>query len=1130
MKRKNFVSIKNSGESGDSSTSATSANEISDSDGDADPELVLPVPMKTPKIESKNKRAKLDMKKAPTAHEINELKEASNLCHSNLFKMQVEEMLKEIKKIQNKHRSFIEDWVVNFNKFLKKLTSGKEKLTLNDTTWLKNTKFPLDISFLNETKGSFQFVPPKKSAQIIGSQKLGTILGSNFIVDISVEIPKEFFQTADYLNMIYHRKRTLYLCFLAEHIQQNNSDLSTCLEFSYDRGNPLKPILKLSNPEKNKHVTFAIHLTADENTYKLVRFIPLRNNVRSGVIRGTPDKSEGDQCATPHYNSSILEDFVHAKNEKYIMSAFDEKNNLRDGVILLKVWLKQRGLDEGYSGFSGYLATILIAYLIHSRKMNSGVSSYQLVRIVWTYLSNSTWDEPGNGASLHVTEAAEPNQPSLEDFHRFFNVVFVDLSGYLNLCANLSEDIYKRIKLEAKIALNLLENTAVNSFQCLFMSKIPIHLQYDHFLNIKVKKKLIEVLDKKSSTAEILDFCSYWYPRLLNLVSDLLRRGLGNRIISICPVAENPETWNVKEDPKCNSKHKTLTFGLILNPKEALDVVIKGPQANEPEALEFRNFWGEKSQLRRFKDGSITEACVWAPSGSCLTRKRMISQEIVTHLLCHHLKVSEDSVLFNYLGNQLNCEITLRETGKGIKFPDGYDTEMMSLNVVQEFDALSKILRGLEDLPLEITAVQGISSIFRYCDPIDNLPTGYCTRDGDLTIFYGKVIYEGVIQLSVSGKWPDNLEAIEKLKQAFYIELADKLSKSGVKFTRVSRNAVEILKDGFIFRFQLAHAKDLMLRKQVMVNGIVKQKDSPESLQFEKDLFILPRLSSALNGIHQQFNAFGPTVCLAKKWLYSQLFDQYVWPDECTELLVASMFTKNGPSLPPFQPQTGFLRFLHLVGFTNWQNEMILVNFNESLTSEETSQIEANFLVSRDSYPPLTIVTSFDSTKHSIWSKSAPILQVLVKVSLLAKQILDSLEKNLISGLLEMEKIFRRHHFDSFNLIIKMNPREVHFETENLQNEIQHKRLPAGFDPVKLYLDDLRSSFNSVALFFTNPLKRDFIGVLWKPNVATPTDFKISQLAGHDRRSDGQIHLNLEKIVKDFEILGEGLVTEIVKN
>jgi len=49
------------------------------------------------------------------------------------------------------------------------------------------------------------------------------------------------------------------------------------------------------------------------------------------------------------------------------------------------------------------------------------------------------------------------------------------------------------------------------------------------------------------------------------------------------------------------------------------------------QAEEFRNFWKEKSDLRRFPDGSIREAVVW-PSDT-LADCRMICSRIVKHIL-----------------------------------------------------------------------------------------------------------------------------------------------------------------------------------------------------------------------------------------------------------------------------------------------------------------------------------------------------------------------------------------------------------------------------------------------------------------------------------------------------------------
>ena len=55
------------------------------------------------------------------------------------------------------------------------------------------------------------------------------------------------------------------------------------------------------------------------------------------------------------------------------------------------------------------------------------------------------------------------------------------------------------------------------------------------------------------------------------------------------------------------------------------------------QATDFRTFWGDKSQVRRFQDGSINEAILW--SGATSAERRTIPQQIVSHLLkrCMHL-------------------------------------------------------------------------------------------------------------------------------------------------------------------------------------------------------------------------------------------------------------------------------------------------------------------------------------------------------------------------------------------------------------------------------------------------------------------------------------------------------------
>lgn len=74
----------------------------------------------------------------------------------------------------------------------------------------------------------------------------------------------------------------------------------------------------------------------------------------------------------------------------------------------------------------------------------------------------------------------------------------------------------------------------------------------------------------------------------------------------------------------------TLTINLLIDAEAAHNVLERGPPADDPSAEAFRNFWGEKSNLRRFMDGAICEAVVWEAGSVC--QKRAILSKIVTYI------------------------------------------------------------------------------------------------------------------------------------------------------------------------------------------------------------------------------------------------------------------------------------------------------------------------------------------------------------------------------------------------------------------------------------------------------------------------------------------------------------------
>jgi U3 small nucleolar RNA-associated protein 22 len=81
-------------------------------------------------------------------------------------------------------------------------------------------------------------------------------------------------------------------------------------------------------------------------------------------------------------------------------------------------------------------------------------------------------------------------------------------------------------------------------------------------------------------------------------------------------------------------KEDHVTLGLLLDTDHAFSIVNMGPPADSPEAAEFHSFWGEKSELRRFQDGSINEAVVWEEANQCgVAGKRLVCYRIIQHLL-----------------------------------------------------------------------------------------------------------------------------------------------------------------------------------------------------------------------------------------------------------------------------------------------------------------------------------------------------------------------------------------------------------------------------------------------------------------------------------------------------------------
>lgn len=1078
------------------------------------------------------KKFKNGFYKQPTVEELNQLRETENLFHSNLFRLQIEEVLNEV-KLKTKYKTLFEMWFKKLKVAIESIEETEEILLGNNNLSDKlGVCIPLP-HVPEETRYVFKFLKPS-NISVIGSYNSGCILGPIVTVDVMVEMPAGLFQRKDYQNYIYFRKKATYLAFITSAI---GSELAESKKFI---GDNLRPSLKLQPIGRlNKKIDVIIHISTQETSFKLNRFLPEKNSVRPAWYF---DKSLEDASLppTPHYNSLILGDLVMLRinSEAQVIKEYP---NLRDGIILLKIWLRQRKLDKGYDGFTGHIITMFVIYLLRIRKLNTFMSNYQIVRNVWICLAQENWCKNG----ITMSEEKD-NQKQVSHYHNFYDCVFLDSTGYYNFAATLSKDTFSWIQREAELCLNHLDNIHVDSFQALFMRSVPFQRAFDQILCFQ-NKTVSEKIYEKSSIDDKINYGPNKRNQVIKLLVEILKKGLGSRINRLCILPNVSKEWectqNIPDDIGI------LIIGLELNPEICFGIVDKGPEANLPEAAEFRDFWGVKSELRRFKDGSIREAVVWS-KGKSLSHKRIICKKIIAFLLKTKFNILKDQYL--HIADQMENLLKLHKY-KITHFVYGTGEEA-TLKVLRAFNVLEKNLMSLNDMPLTINGVQGSSPVFRYTEVFPPLATVHRSiddvteEDKNCLILSKKITkcpayvhaLDVTLQLSISGKWPEELEAIRKTKAAFHIQIAECLRKQYQLKAQANPSYINVYQDGFVFRLRVAHQKEIALIKQVKEDGVIKYKDNKESIELENKLFHLPKLSSALHGLHSQQPSFGPACCLAKRWLSAHMLDDTHIPEVVVELLMASIYLMPEPYKPAQMPQVAFLRFLEVIARAHWNIDPIIVNFNSEMTNEEISAIQTLFNTTRTSLPSLFISTPYDQQK-SLWTKKAPSQLILNRISVLAKESLKLFDDLFFNNMmLDIKPIFRpslKEYDCLLYLKSNMNPRRL--QAVDLSNNIEiidlhpykaHslQKIPVtDFDPVQCFLKDLRDDYDDYALFFHDTYGGAVIGVLLKPAALEHKDFKVADVNCRKFDVDGKLVLNISAMIEDFYVLGRSIIRTI---
>ncbi|KAI9277234.1 Nrap protein [Phascolomyces articulosus] len=1114
---------------------------------------------------SKKQKTENDDEDAIAGGELEGLKETAELYKSNIFKLEIDELLQEINVNYDKHKTLM-NALHQLKSIFEDIPEGKEEL-INDCIKKLGKKNKVVAPILQspppqDALYKFKFEKPV-SVKVVGSYALKTItkLKRPFNVDVAVEMPSSIFQEKDYTNNRYFYKRACYLANLAQAIQKSQKNFS--IEFSTFNGDAHRPILIVKPAGDKSDVDFSktkctirIIPSIAQDVFPPYRLAPNRNNIRHS-------NDNTSDAPTPQYNASILMDTSFSSSLAFLYEHSKNCDGFKDAIMLGRTWLYQRELESNRtgSGFSAFLFAMLMGYLLQGglpgggRKLSAGHSSYQLLRGTIDFLSTHDFEkEPVMIGEYDHADFA------VDHFRENYAVTIVDPSGTINLAANLTKSGLAQVQYEAKLAMTSFNDT-VDRFDTLFLQNVnDIKSRFDNAFTIPVPE----------SPSTYNDIAKSEYPVLIDhfaqSVYNVLSRGLTNRVELVAVQYDAELSWSISNTVSSSPSH--IKVGLILNPDNSPRLVDQGPDAQQKEACEaFRAFWGDKAELRRFKDGSIVESVVWETQG--YENRTLIVKTIVQHLLEHHFQLEPTLV---WTGQQVYPYLHLSKHVPANLFSRQLDVSGFQ-PVMTAYTQFAKTLRDVDtSLPILINNIYPAAPGLRYTSACVPHP-----MDFDLAVNYPVTAryidaMDVIIQLERSTKWPDDLEALQKVKYAFYLKIANEMkSRVGAEAIVVqpttdanndnenkllAQGYLDVYYYGYIFRCHLHVPQESDALKNTIndkkSNDTKKKTQAQEALNAHEYLFHhQQRHTYYVQALCVKYPAYSATVRLMKRWFGAHLLSLQV-SEELIELICAHVFLEPHPWQPPVNALTGMTRVLELLATWDWRKGPLVVDIEGEMKEMDRDIISQQF-ATKKAHITMVIATTkdLDGTR---WSNPKPNKAVAARIQMLARASVAALDKTIQSGQNKNIKSLFVTPMQDYHAVIQlktdrctryyqnMKPQQQFLELDE-ENNILGDTVYAKFDPVIEYLNELERIYGDTVLFFHDQFGGDKIGIVWNPTTTAPKQWKVN--LGYngipvDMNKDGflepakgkkevsnLIKPNFDAILREMERLGHGIIESI---
>ena len=825
---------------------------------------------------------------------------------------------------------------------------------------------------------------------------------------------------------------------------------------------------------------------------------------------------------TPFYNASLRSECSSLAYLKELHASSLQSDGFSNACQLGSVWLRQRGLNPEFGPFEWACTMALLMQGGGTRgrpMLSRGFDGFQLFKATLQYLSLRNL--VANPVFVHSDKIALVNldRPVLFDGKRGMNILF-----------KMTPWSYAALTHEASVTLKLLNDSCSDHFDACFITKVDDLMQR---FDCVIEMCTSQVPKPISQTADALNDETFFCQR----VYDVFSKGLGDRItlLHVKPPPILPWDGDFTAPQISIKALRQVQVGILINPENISRTVDRGPYAEDKvAAAQFRLFWGDKAELRRFKDGSIRESLIWSTSDPMDNALKQIAAYVVQR---HLRKDIVDNI--KLIGESYE---RLLPGQKVVSIdPSTSFQPMMSAS-----ERLEKDVRALEGLPLQIRHITAADAQLRYSSKI--IPTLHPSR-GQMEPANICVQFEG------TARWPDDIIAVQRTKIAFLLKTGELLQESidGLIARLGLENCDQRLLNiafldiqypsGVSFRLRIHHERELNLLERLLKDTPhipVGMEETASALSTYKRGFIQGAIhTQAICKLSTRFPLLSPCIRLMKKWRDSHMLSSH-FRDELIELLTVRTFVHPYPWPAPGSVMTGFLRTLTYISKWDWQSEPLIIDFSGDMARPEVEAVRLRFEAWRRVDPAMNRISIFAASNLDptgiIWTDMCPSKVVAARFTSLAKAACGMI-KDQGTGL-EPEVLFVASLAD-YDFVIHLNPRSTkdngrekrHSAFKNLNVLSEQDSLIWNFNPVQSFLGELKAIYGSNVLFFSSEHECSLISGLWNPQtgprpwkVNLPYSTRFVVRSGHE---EAQIGINKAATLHDIARLGGDLVSRI---